>query len=95
MAKQKTVLFACGTGIATSTVVAHAVEDAMKERGIRFNSRQCKTTEVAGQIDDVDLVITTTQLPKDLGKPVITTLAFLTGIGRADALDKIEAALRE
>ena len=95
MAKQKTVLFACGTGIATSTVVAHAVEEAMKERGIRIASRQCKATEVAGQIDDVDLIVSTTQLPKDLGKPVITTLAFLTGIGKADALDKIEAALRD
>ncbi|MGN8021978.1 PTS sugar transporter subunit IIB [Phyllobacterium sp. 22229] len=94
MTKQKTVLFACGTGIATSTVVAHAVEDALKERGITFHSRQCKATEVAGQIDDVDLVVSTTQLPKDLGKPVITTLAFLTGIGKAEALDKIEAVLR-
>ncbi|MEK1891470.1 MAG: PTS sugar transporter subunit IIB [Phyllobacterium sp.] len=95
MAKQKTVLFACGTGIATSTVVAHAVEEALKDRGIRITTRQCKATEVAGQIDDVDLVVSTTQLPKDLGKPVITTLAFLTGIGKADALDKIEAALRD
>jgi PTS system galactitol-specific IIB component len=95
MTKQKTVLFACGTGIATSTVVANAVEVALKERGIRINSRQCKATEVAGQIDDVDLVISTTQLPKDLGKPVITTLAFLTGIGKADVLDKIEAILRD
>lgn len=94
MTKRKTVLFACGTGIATSTVVAHAVADALKERGISFNARQCKVAEVAGQIDDVDLVVSTAQLPKDLGKPVITTLAFLTGIGKAEALDKIEAVLR-
>ncbi|MGH7004278.1 MAG: PTS sugar transporter subunit IIB, partial [Alphaproteobacteria bacterium] len=39
MTKPKTVLFACGTGFATSTVVAHAVEDALKERGIRINTR--------------------------------------------------------
>ena len=94
MTKQKTVLFACGTGIATSTVVAHAVEEALKERGIRINTRQCKATEVAGHIDDVDLVVSTTQLPKDLGKPAITTLAFLTGIGKTDVLDRIEALLR-
>ncbi|MCO4319810.1 PTS sugar transporter subunit IIB [Phyllobacterium sp. 21LDTY02-6] len=95
MNKQKTVLFACGTGIATSTVVAHAVEDALKERGIRINTRQCKATEVASNIDDVDLVVSTAQLPKDLGKPSITTLAFLTGIGKTDVLDQIEAALRD
>lgn len=95
MAKQKTVLFACGTGIATSTVVAHAVEDALKERGIRINTRQCKTTEVASHINDVDLVVSTAQLPADLGKPAITTLAFLTGVGKTDALDRIEEALRD
>ncbi|MEP7456888.1 PTS sugar transporter subunit IIB [Phyllobacterium sp. SB3] len=94
MTKPKTVLFACGTGIATSTVVAHAVEDALKKRGISIATRQCKTTEVASNVADVDLVVSTAQLPKDLGKPAITTLAFLTGIGKDDVLDKIESILR-
>lgn len=90
----KTVLFACGTGIATSTVVSNAVVNAMKERGIAIDPRQCKTTEVRSQLGGVDLIVSTTQLPADLGVPAITTLAFLTGIGKADVLDKIEAALR-
>jgi PTS system galactitol-specific IIB component len=90
----KTVLFACGTGIATSTVVSNAVVEAMKERGISIDARQCKTTEVRSQLGGVDLIVSTTQLPADLGVPAITTLAFLTGIGKADVLDKIEAALR-
>ena len=94
MALQKNVLFACGTGIATSTLVSHAVTEAMKERGIHINSTQCKATEVRSMLNSVDLVISTTQLPADLGVPVITTLAFLTGIGKADMLDKIEATLR-
>lgn len=90
----KTVLFACGTGIATSTVVSNAVVEAMKERGISIDARQCKATEVRSQLGGVDLIVSTTQLPADLGVPAITTLAFLTGIGKADVLDKIEAALR-
>ncbi len=90
----KTVLFACGTGIATSTVVSNAVVEAMKARGITIDARQCKTTEVRSQLNGVDLIVSTTQLPADLGVPSITTLAFLTGIGKADVLDKIEAALR-
>lgn len=94
MAKDKVVLFACGTGVATSTVVAAAVEEAMKERGIRISPRQCKATEVVSMADGVDLIVSTTQLPKGLPMPVITTLAFLTGIGKAEALDKIEAILR-
>ena len=92
---KKTVLFACGTGIATSTVVANAVTEAMKERGITIDSRQCKATEVRSELNGVDLIVSTTQLPSDLGAPSIVTLAFLTGMGKAEALDKIEAELRK
>jgi PTS system galactitol-specific IIB component len=94
MSLHKTVLFACGTGIATSTLVSHAVVEAMKERGITIDARQCKTTEVRSMLTGVDLVISTTQLPTDLGVPAITTLAFLTGRGKPETLDKIEATLR-
>ncbi|WP_292899252.1 MULTISPECIES: PTS sugar transporter subunit IIB [unclassified Nitratireductor] len=92
---KKTVLFACGTGIATSTVVANAVTEAMKERGITIDPRQCKATEVRSELNGVDLIVSTTQLPSDLGVPSIVTLAFLTGMGKAEALDKIEAELRK
>ena len=92
---KKTVLFACGTGIATSTVVASAVTEAMKERGITIEPRQCKATEVRSELNGVDLIVSTTQLPSDLGVPSIVTLAFLTGMGKAEALDKIEAELRK
>ncbi|WP_336066775.1 PTS sugar transporter subunit IIB [Nitratireductor rhodophyticola] len=92
---KKTVLFACGTGIATSTVVASAVTEAMKERGITIEPRQCKATEVRSELNGVDLIVSTTQLPSDLGVPSIVTLAFLTGMGKAEVLDKIEAELRK
>jgi PTS system galactitol-specific IIB component len=90
----KRVLFACGTGIATSTVVSNAVVEAMKERGITIEPRQCKATEVRSQVGGMDLVVSTTQLPADLPVPSIVTLAFLTGMGKAEVLDKIEAMLR-
>ena len=34
MSRQKTILFACGTGIATSTAVNVAVTEAMKQRQV-------------------------------------------------------------
>mgnify|MGYP001366361192 FL=1 len=95
MPRNKVVLVACGTAVATSTVVATAIEEEMRERGITVDIRQCKATEVPSLIHDVDLVVSTTPVPPDLDKPVITTLAFLTGIGKDEVLDKIEAALRD
>lgn len=91
--RRKTVLIACGTAVATSTVVAVAIEEAMRERGIPVEVRQCKATEVRGLIDDADLVVATTPVPDDLGKPVFKGLPFLTGIGRDKLLDDIAAAL--
>ncbi len=92
--QRKTVLIACGTAVATSTVVAVAIEEAMQERGIPVDLRQCKATEVRSLVDDADIVVATTPVPDDLGKPTFKGLPFLTGIGRDKLLDDIEAALR-
>ena len=48
MASPKRILVACGTAIATSTVVAKGIEEALKARGISVITRQCKATEVRG-----------------------------------------------
>lgn len=94
MTKTKTVLVACGTAVATSTVVAMAIEDALAERGIRAMLRQCKATEVPSLIDEVDLVVSTTPLPPNLPKPAFVTLAFLTGIGKDEMIEKIVQTLK-
>jgi PTS system galactitol-specific IIB component len=95
MSVPKRILVACGTGIATSTVVAKAIEEALKERGIDVITRQCKAVEVRSLVDQADLIVTTTQLPSNLGVPVIQTLAFLTGIGKEDAIEQIVEALQK
>ena len=89
------ILVSCGTGIATSTVVAVEIAEAMKERGLDVETRQCKTAEISGRTQGVDLIVTTNQVSDDYGIPLITTLAFLTGIGKQQALDQIEKVLRE
>jgi len=93
MAQPKRILVACGTAIATSTVVAVAIEEAMKARGLKVTIRQCKASEVKSLAKDADLIVTTTPVPKDLGVPVIQTLAFLTGIGKEAVIEQIYQAL--
>ncbi len=94
MSKPKVVLVACGTAIATSTVVAKGIEEAMRDRGLNVTTRQCKAAEIRSRLSGVDLVVSTTPVPDDLGVPVIQTLAFLTGIGKEDVLNQIEEFLR-
>ena len=95
MARIKTILFACGTGVATSTAVNVAVTEEMKKRGLTFNSQQAKATEVPSLADNVDFIVATTPISASVTKPVIKGLAFLTGIGKDKVLDEIEAVLRK
>ena len=91
----KTVLVACGTAVATSTLVATAIEEAMKRRGIAVNIRQCKIAELPDLVEEAcDLIVTTAPVPDNLGKPVLKGLPFLTGIGKAALIEKIETTLR-
>ncbi len=92
----KRILVACGTAIATSTVVAKGIEEALKERGISsVMIRQCKASEVRSLVDGVNLIVTTTPVPTDLNVPVIQTLAFLTGIGKEEVIEQIIEALKD
>jgi PTS system galactitol-specific IIB component len=91
----KRILVACGTAIATSTVVAKGIEEALKERGIAVMTRQCKASEVRSLAGDANLIVTTTPVPSDLGVPVIQTLAFLTGIGKEEVIEQIIEALKD
>lgn len=89
MARKKTILVACGTAIATSTVVAKAIEEALEDRGLYVNIRQCKAAEVPSLVEDADLIVTTTPVSVDKDITVIQTLAFLTGIGKEDVIEQI------
>jgi PTS system galactitol-specific IIB component len=96
MAETKRILVSCGTAIATSTVVARGIEEAMKERGINVTTRQCKASEIRSLVQEgFDLIVTTTPVPDNLGVPVIHTLAFLTGIGKEDVIEQIYQTLSE
>ncbi len=93
MAKRKTILFVCGTGVATSTVVNATVTEEMKKRGLSFDALQAKATEVPSLVDGVDFIVSTTPISASVTKPVIKGLAFLTGIGKDAVLDDIAARL--
>ncbi|MED3780046.1 PTS sugar transporter subunit IIB [Heyndrickxia sporothermodurans] len=84
---KKTVLVACGAGIATSTVVCERVENLLKDNGINAEVVQCKIAEVASRQDGADLIVSTTILPTTYNIPALTATAYITGIGM-EALDQ-------
>jgi PTS system galactitol-specific IIB component len=77
----KKILVACGTAVATSTVVAKKLEEKLRARGIAVAIDQCKASEVGSKAAGYDLIVSTTEIDDPKGKPHLRTLSFLTGIG--------------
>ena len=90
---RKRILVACGTAIATSTVVAKKIEEALKERGYDVTIEQGKASEVPSKAENFDLIVSTTQVGDTGNTPVIRTVSFLTGLGVDQDIEKIVKAL--
>ena len=91
--RKKRVLVVCGTGIATSTVVAEKVANALRSHGIDAELIQCKVTEVPNYLSDTDLIVATTVVGDTRGVPVVPAVSLLTGVGEQQVIDKIVQAL--
>ncbi len=91
---KKTVIIACGTGIATSTMVNDAVANLLKKNHIPAELIQCKVSEIDAYLDQADLIITSMKVKRDYGKPMVTAVAFLSGVGQealeAEILEKLK-----
>lgn len=90
---KKHILVACGTGVATSTVVNMRVKEELEKNNINATVEQCKVSELPSKIGNADLVITTTSYQSDK-IPVIRALSFLTGIGIDADVAKIVEILK-
>lgn len=90
------ILCACGSSIATSTVMAAKLSDMLKENDIEATIK--KTTYASLESDIAltkpDLVLTSTDLKKDFGVPVVVGLAYLTNVGKNELNQKILDTLK-
>lgn len=82
MAKELTILVACGSGVATSTVAQEAVKVICKDNGIPAKIIKCTMSEIASKQDDVDVIMVTTNYRKPVKKPLIKVFGLISGIGR-------------
>jgi PTS system galactitol-specific IIB component len=92
---KKRILVACGTAIATSTVVARKIEEELGKRGMTVETTQCKASEVPSKVEGHHLVVSTTMVSGTGDIPVIHTVSFLTGIGIETDIEKIVNYLKD
>jgi PTS system galactitol-specific IIB component len=89
----KKLLVICGTGVATSTMVASSIRDHCTRQGIDVEVSQGKVMDLLQGDPDVDLIVATTAVPDSVSVPVVAGLPFLTGVGRDEALAEIVSHL--
>ena len=93
----KLVLVACGTALATSTVVAKKIEQIAQENDIECRTVQAKAVDAFIKYQELhpDAIVCTCQLEGDIDIPVINGRAFLTGINLQSTIDQLIAILKK
>ena len=74
------ILIACGSGIATSTVVQEKVKVILKDANIRANIIKGTVSEIPSKSQNVDLVLVTTNYRKAIDVPLIPVFGLISGI---------------
>jgi len=77
---KKNIIVACGGAVATSTVAAEKIKDLLKRKEIDAEITQCRVNELEAKKDNVDLIVTTARVTKNLGVPIVHGVAFISGI---------------
>lgn len=85
----KTIIVACGSGIATSTIISDGVKRLLDENHIVHRIIQCSLSEVGSQTDNADLVVSSMPISEEMGVPKVVGMPFLTGIGVEQVKEKI------
>jgi len=93
--KMKDLLIMCGSGIATSTVVTGKVRDWLKENGYdrEVELHQGKVADEIKNLDDYDIVLSTTTVGDQYKDKVINAIPLLTGIDIEDVYSELEEQL--
>lgn len=89
----KKIIVACGSGVATSQTVASKVGKLLKEKGVKAHVEAVDIKSLKTHMKDADVYIAITQPKEDYPIPVINGIAFLTGVGMEEELNKLIKAI--
>lgn len=92
----KKILVACGTGIATSTVVADKIKEVCENEKIDIIITPCKLKDVQSIVSDYDLLVTTGAFDvSEMNVHIISAISLLTGDGEEETLNEIIKTIKE
>ena len=86
--KKVKILCASRAGVATCSKITDEIKKFLSKNHFEFEIMECMASDIDCQCKDMDLVISMTQLPPKIGKPVISGVPFMTG-------NKLESTKKE
>lgn len=95
MAKSITVLVACGSGVATSTIAQEAVKQIAKNAGVDVKVLKATIAEIPEKQKNVDVVLTTANYRKPLEKPYMSVFGLISGVNKAATEQKLTDLLKK
>lgn len=95
MAREITILVACGSGIATSTIAQEAVKEIAKKADIKAKIIKATIAEVPEKQKDVDIVLTTANYRQPLDKPYMSVFGLISGVNKANIEKQLEELLKQ
>lgn len=80
MKKNVKILIVCGSGIATSTMVAVKVKEMLAEHGINATTKQVAAGDYKRDIEGCDLIVSTAKL-QNPPLPMVLGVSYIMGRG--------------
>ena len=86
-----TILVACGTSVATSTILMKKLEVAFQQQGLPLKTIITSAPNIAGYSRQYspDMIVATCEVIGDFPIPVFGGIPFITGIGEEALMGKI------
>ena len=92
--KKVKILCSSRTGAASCSQIACEIKKFLSKNHIDFEITECMCSDISSLCTDVDLIISMTQLPPMIGRPVISGVPFMTGNKLEDTKKEIIKILK-
>lgn len=89
------ILVSCGSGIATSMLVASHLKSYFDAKNISVAINSCSINEIPYRSEGNDIIVSSAQISFNTNIPIFNAIPILTGIGEQELLGKIEEKVIE
>ena len=87
------VVVTCGAGIATSHAVASKLQRLLDDRGVSAQVDAVALESLPGALDGADAFVSVVKPDEEYDVPTFNGVAFLTGMGQEDELNRLVGSL--